>query len=164
MCSCNSTGIGITVDITLTSLDKQVTLRDTAALLRHLHVFGHPHVDHAASLHASSYRLPLAIAPLQEEVLRHVLVVYNQDRGYDEGLLPGNFWNAIDEMKGAYLAENSDFQVDPVLPKSSPHGPPAPRRLTHDPDKVLLSSCDHMYIILTNWQAYSQLVASVTLQ
>ena len=95
------------------------------------------------------YCLPLVIAPLQEEVLRHILVIYNQDRGYDEGLLPGKFWHAIDEMKGAYLAEDSAFQIDPVLPKSSPLWPPAPKRMTHDPDKVSLSSSDMMYIIFT---------------
>lgn len=133
----------------LTSLDKQVTLRNAAAPLRHHHVLGHAHVYHAASWRASIYCLPLVIAPLQEEVLRHILVIYNQDRGYDEGLLPGKFWHAIDEMKGAYLAEDSAFQVDPVLPKRSPHAPPAPKRMTHDPDTVLLSSSDHMCIIFT---------------
>lgn len=78
-------------------------------------------------------------------MLRHVTLIYNQDQGYDVGSLPRQFWNAIDDMKGAYLAGQPEFKYDPIELVATNDS----RRMTSETDKVLLCFSYHLYSIFS---------------
>ena len=78
---------------------------------------------------------------LQEEVLRHVPIIYKQDNG----LLPGKFWSAIYEIEGAVLAGQAEFQSEPIESGSTLIVTRDSRGTTSEADKVLLCSPNRLY-------------------
>lgn len=100
---------------------------------------------------------------LQEEILKHVPIIYNQDRGYDKHHLPGKFWSAIDEMKAAYLARPAEFQPEPLESDAPLVGTRNIRGMTSESDKVMFCSSDNWYSIFSMLSMPSALPSGRTL-